>query len=104
MHKGLIIRQGIVIGEIERVHDQTAAYRFTYDPGFEECYQLDDMVIRDAPYWLHDLPSIMYSQLSRVSALEIGQIRSQSEVTDEFDLWLACCDHGLIPEEDGCRL
>lgn len=104
MQKGLIARQGIIIGMIEKVYDGDLPYRFTYDPYFEECYQLGDMKIRDEPYYLERLPYMMYSHLKKISGFKLERLRNQPGVIDDLDLWLLCCEEGLIPEEDGCRI
>ena len=103
MQKGLIARQGIIIGMIEKNEGKGKPYRFTYDPGFNECYQLDDLKIRDDSYLLMHSPFIMLSHLYKVDR-KILEALSDREGFSDLDLWLDCCDLGLIPEEDGCRI
>lgn len=104
MQKGLIAREGIIIGMIEKRAGQGKPYVFTYDPGFNECYQLGNLAIRDKPYNLMNLPFIMISHLRKINSQVLNTLLARPDVTDDLSLWLVCCDLGLIPEEDGCRI
>lgn len=105
MQKGLIAREGVIIGLIERTEDATRKpYVFTYDPSFNECYQLDDLDIRDKPHYLMHIPFIMISHFAKINRSVLDSVRDRPDMIDDLSLWLKCCDLGLIPEEDGCRV
>ena len=62
------------------------------------------MEVRDEPYYMDDLPSIIDSQLNAINSTALQLVRRNTFFRDNFDLWLACCDAGLIKEDEGCRV
>lgn len=102
--KGVILYQGIVVGEIQRCNEFSSLYKFTYDPGFNECFGIDDLELRDEPHFINAIPFIMYSHMLSISSDVLNQMRDRYNVRDDFELWLACCNEGLIKEDDGCKV
>lgn len=102
--KGCLLHQGIVIGEIERSSIKGSSYIFTYDPWFDECFQIDNLPISDAPYLLNQLPGIMYAHLDRIDDNLLAQVKYAYKTWDDLSLWLACCVEGIIFEDSGCRM
>ena len=105
MDKGTILYQGIVVGEVERKEfEGRYKYLFTYDPSFDEYFQLADLEIREEPYEFDDVPTVITADLAEIASDKLATLRHNNYFRDDFDLWLACCDAGLIESDTGCRV